>query len=136
MPHGWTEDNFISSIQSNLGSLVRRFTIYTNNFGVKDFKECTSLIQDVRVEIKYKGKNTNAGMNKGSSQYLSLLQSANRWGSGWLTQFQIMMRSMTNSEIWSINRKGRVLQKQKIKWRAIGLWWNFSIILMQLRAIT
>jgi hypothetical protein len=50
MPHGRTKDNFISPIQGNFGSLVQSFPVYTNNFGVKDFKECTSLIQDVRME--------------------------------------------------------------------------------------
>ena len=50
MPHGRTKDNFISPIQSKFGNLVHRFPIYTNNFGVKDFKECTSLIQYVRME--------------------------------------------------------------------------------------
>lgn len=58
MPHWWTEDNFISCIQGNLGSLVQRFPIDTDNFGFKDFKECTSLEQNVRIKgEQMQGKN-------------------------------------------------------------------------------
>jgi hypothetical protein len=52
------EDNFISSIQGNLGSLVQRFPIDIDNFGFKDFKECTSLEQNVRIKgEQMQGKN-------------------------------------------------------------------------------